>query len=157
MNNSTDTEVNNDRYYAIGATGLICLLLLLLFLIVEVFYIRRYKTDFLQRLFFYLTIAATIAEGAIIALVFTKSAAFKAVIFDIYFTSIGCIFYAYLVEVLVFAAMNFTVLSKLYKCTARRHSLHSDKEYILFCCLYTKRKEVVFVVILFFLPVSCTK
>ena len=57
---------------------------------------------------------------------------------------------------LVFAAINFTVLSKLYKHTARRHSLHSDKEYVLFCCLYTKRKEVVFVTILFSLPVLAT-
>ena len=56
---------------------------------------------------------------------------------------------------LVFAAINFTVLSKLYKYTARRHSLHSDKEYIhtFVCCLYTKRKEVVFAAFLFSLPV----
>ena len=157
MDNSTDIETDQEATltliaYASGATGLICLPLLLLFLAVEVFYICRYKTDFLQRLFFYLTIAATIAEGAG-ALVFTVAFSESS-----YARHIPLVFilYAHLIEVLTFAAINFTVLSKLYIYTARRHSLHSDKEYILVCCLYTKRKEVVFVTILFSLPVLAT-
>ena len=56
----------------------------------------------------------------------------------------------------MFAAINSTVLSKLYKHTARKHPLHSDKEYILLCCLYTKHKDVVFVIIIFSLPVLVT-
>ena len=157
MNNSTDIGTDLEAAiaaiaYATGTTGLICLLLLLLFLAVEVYYICQHKTDFLQRLFFYLTIAATIAEGAC-ALLFT--AVLKDPSYALYTVNIplAIIVYAHLVEVLVFAAINFTVLSKLYKYTARRHSLHSDKEYILLCCLYTKRKEVVFVTILFSLPI----
>ena len=160
MDNSTDIETEQEATlddltliaYASGATGLICLPLLLLFLAVEVFYICRYKTDFLQRLFFYLTIAATIAEGAG-ALVFTVAFSESSYARHIPLTFI---LYAHLIEVLTFAAINFTVLSKLYKYAARRHSLHSDKEYVLVCCLYTKRKEVVFVTILFSLPVLAT-
>ena len=154
MNNSTDTETDQEKdtvliACATGTTGLICLPFLILFLTVEVFYICRHKTDFLQRLFFYLTIAATIAEGAIaliLTAVFSKSLYTQQI-------PLAIVLYAHLVEVLVFAAINFTLLSKLYKYTARRHSLHSDKEYILVCCLYTKRKEVVFVTFLFSLPV----
>ena len=68
MNNTTDIESDQEEdivliAYVTGTTGLICLLLMILFLAVEVFYVCQHKTNFLQRLFFYLTIAATIAEG----------------------------------------------------------------------------------------------
>ena len=115
MDNSTDIDADQEVNiahiaYATGTTGLICLLLLLLFLAVEVFYICRYKTDFLQRLFFYLTIAATIAEGAIALLL---TAAFSEPLYALNIP-VAIVLYAHLVEVLVFAAINFTVLSKLY-------------------------------------------
>ena len=47
---------------AIGISGLVCFILLMLLLVFEIFYICRYKTTFLQRLFFYLTIAVTLVD-----------------------------------------------------------------------------------------------
>ena len=66
MNNSSEFAivVGEKMASAVGITGVVCCPLLIVVSAVEVLYICRYKTTFLQRLFFYLTIAATIQEGA---------------------------------------------------------------------------------------------
>ena len=45
-----------------GISGLVCFILLMLLLTFEIFYICRYKTTFLQRLFFYLTMVVTLVD-----------------------------------------------------------------------------------------------
>ena len=55
-------ETATEQTMAIGITGLVCFILLMLLLVFEIFYICRYKTTFLQRLFFYLTMVVTLVD-----------------------------------------------------------------------------------------------
>ena len=144
MNNSSEFAIIvGEMASAVGITGVVCCPLLIVVSAVEVLYICRYKTTFLQRLFFYLTIAATIQEGAnVFMLGYGKTEATMFLV--IMFASQS---YVLIVELLLVGSINFTVLSKMYKYRASvgRQLLQSNAEYMLGCCFYTKIREFTLV------------
>ena len=157
MNSSSDiidlfnVSAIRERALASGITAMPCLFILVLSLVAQGFYIYQYKTTFLHRLFFYFTIAST--------LLVLICSVYSAVSTSYLETSIMFLFatlsYTLPVEFLVIGSINLTLLSKMfkYRASAKRKSLPSNTEYMLCCCSYTKRKEGIFLFVVFILPV----
>ena len=154
MNNSSSNPfaiIVGEMALATGITGLVCCPFLILMSAVETVYICRYKTTFLQRLFFYLTIAATIAEGASVPLL-SYGNAHEATVFLAIIISVFP--YILIVELFIVGSINVTLLSKMYKyrVSARRQSLQFNAEYMLCCCLHTRAREAALVLVIFGAP-----
>ena len=140
----TSNRTVNGGYVGIVVSGLVCSILLMLTLVFELFYICRYKTTFLQRLFVYFTIAAAITEVtrmSYLVFAFCKGLAL------VYFTILQL--HTYFIELLLIGSISATLLSKMYKHRASRQVPDPNTEYMLCCCAYKKSREVTFCLIVF--------
>ena len=157
MSNSSgeDSNIYSDVLnLAFGISGLFCCLFLIPILIIEVVYVCRYKTTFLQRLWFYLTIIITFVNGG-----YALNLG-HGVYYQLYLLISGLAFtYAIIAELIVIASINLTIVSKVYMYSVnspKRQLLHSSTEYMIFCCLYTKCKEVIYLLIVLILSAILT-
>ena len=145
--NYSDAGWYKDYNKTTGISAWVCLLIILFpALVLEVFYICRYKTTFLMRLFFYLTIAGTIVN-ANYALTFAALNPLpdETLLFhwctwmDI--SGIVAFHFAMLLELVLIFLINLNLLSKLYKYGYNKQWLASKK------CIFRKRHEVLFVIL----------
>ena len=131
----------------LGISAWVCLLILLFpALVLEVFYICRYKTTFLMRLFFYLTIAGTIVDLNY-ALTFAalnplpdKTWLLQMCVWA-EISKIAVFHFAMLLELVLIFLINLNLLSKLSKYGCNKQWLVSKK------CIFRKRHEVLFVIL----------
>ena len=134
-----------ERSVGIAVLGLACLILLLILLAFEIFYICRYKTTFLQRLFFYFTIAAAITEAAqVVFFGFTPKLDVNS-----YFSLFFLLIYAYFVELLLITSISVSLSDKMCTHRASRQAPEPNTEYILCFCAHKKSREAAFLVIVF--------
>ena len=126
-----------ENVLAPGITGLVCFILLMLLLVFEIFYICRYKTTFLQRLFFYLTIAVAIFDATIAVFLgytaqLTEESCHKLTI------ALGIIIsYSYIAETLTITFINVSLLRTMFKYHFERRSPTSSIKpwhYLNRCC-----------------------
>ena len=148
LNANTSSEVFKEQHLAIGISGLTCCLLLIPVLLVETVYVCRYRTTFLQRLWFYLTITLIIVDGAYainlgVSLNSLSSPSHSLLVLISATLQLCTLFF----EVLLIGSINLTILSKMYKYAVRRKSLQSNTVYMICCCFHTKRREVAFLII----------
>ena len=138
------TEWSQGYFIGPGILGLVCSLLLVLIIVFEVIYICRNKTTFLQHLFLYFTITATLAEVPIVCyLGYTSELSEDSCIILNYF--LGFLkYYTLFVELLVIGSISSTLLSKMYKYRVSRRSQDPGAEYMLCCCYYKKWREAFF-------------
>ena len=146
------TESIFSMYIGAGVSETVCFLLLGLALVFEVFYICRNKTTFLQCLFFYFTIAATLAEVPyvlffVLDVVLNEDTSTCSGLSPFLFNCLFLLYPAFLIELLVIGSINLTLLSKLYKYRVSRQSHDPGAEYMLCCCYYKKWREILFCVI----------
>ena len=138
---------------AILVSGLVCFVLLTLSLSFEIFYICRYKTTFLQRLFFYFTIAAAIIEvtqvQVAVAHVLCNYILDPMLLMAMDEYLMIPQFHAYFVELLLIGSISVTLLSKMYKHRASRQAPDPNTEYMLCCCAHKTSREIIFCLIVF--------
>ena len=134
------TEEQREQVIAIGISGVICFFVLLLpILVLEAHYIFGHRSNFLLRLFFYMTLSATLLD-AVYASYIIKEADF------LWMCSITD--YALYVQVILMLAINFVLLTMMYK-YIRGVRIYSTNN---ICCAHPKANELIFVVCLFVLP-----
>lgn len=140
------TEEEREQLQAVGISGVICLFVLLLpILVLEAHYIFGYRSNFLLRLFFYMTLSATMLD-AVYASYIIKSQ-------QINFHWICSLTdYAIYVQVLLVMFINLVLLSMMYR------FLRGKKWYStnIICCAYPKVNEIIFVTCLFICPMVVT-
>ena len=151
-------ESAREQVLVTGITGLVCFILLMLLLVFEILYICRYKTTFLQRLFFHLTIIVDSTNA--INLMYLGYSAYSLSEESCYsFTrALGIILsYAYTAEVIVVTFINVSLLSTMFKYHFERRSLHTSTP-SRYClqqrCWSKKHAEVIAVCIIFVGPLS---
>ena len=141
---------------AVGIAGMICFFFMLLTLVLAAFYICQYKTTFLQRLFFYLIVAATLAEGVFsLALSSALNNSNDYICIVVYQIVLVLQYYVFIVELMLVGSINLTILSKMYQYRASRPSQRPSTEYMLCCCSYKRGKEFIFVFIVFVFMLLC--
>ncbi len=134
------TEEQRQQVQAIGISGVICFFVLLLpILVLEAHYIFGHRSNFLLRLFFYMTLSATLLDAVYGSYTITQV--------DFKWTC-SIIDYALYVQVILVLAINFVLLTMMYK-YIRGVRMYSTKN---ICCAYPKANEMIFVVCLFVLP-----
>ena len=153
--NYTTISSNYDEGVVLASKiiGLVCCPFLILTLVVEIFYICQYKTTFLTRLFFYMTIPALLGAGMATVYVWTffdVDTAFNNTSVRAYFIMIGTNYTSIVTELVLIACINFTLLSKMskYRASSKRQTRHTTTEYMLCCCSHTKHKETIFLIII---------
>ena len=143
----SDVEWNKDYNKGNGISAWVCLLSTLFpALAIEVIYVCRYKTTFLMRLFFHLTIAGTIVNVNY-ALTFAalnplpdKTWLFHwCEWFEI--STIVVFHFAMLLELALIFLINLNLLSKMYKYGCNKQWLASKK------CIFKRRHEVLFMIL----------
>ena len=157
LNANTSSEVLREQRLAIGISGLICCLLLIPILTVEAVYVCRYRTTFLQRLWFYLTIALIIVDGAYainLGSSFIPSSSPSHLLLNLILDSLQLCTLSF--EVLLIGSINLTILSKMYKYAVRRKSLQPNTVYMICCCFHTKHREVFFLIVTIILSLVLT-
>ena len=146
--NITGNHHNSEWYkkfdWATGISAWVCLLFILLpALALEVYYICRYKTTFLMRLFFYLTIAGTIVDVNF-ALTFTVYSQLSFHTYKYSWIDLSFNHFGLLLELFAILLINLNILSKMYL------TLYgSDRQFIWLGstgCIFKKRYEVLLVI-----------
>ncbi len=133
------TEEQRQQVQAIGISGVICFFVLLLpILVLEAHYIFGYRSNFLLRLFFYMTLSATLLDGVYASYTITQ---------DNFKWMCSITDYALYVQVFLVLAINVVLLNMMYK---YRHGVPTKNIW----CVYPKANEVIFVVCLFILPLT---
>ncbi len=133
---------------------IVSLLFLLVILVVEIYYICRYKSNFTFHLFFYMTFVAIAVDASIALNIYLRLLCLtsEAYIY-LYLISIsGVSAYVQYIEVMLFFSIQVTFVTKMYVSIAdgRLNSLRSLR---LFCSRHPKKSEVMFVIVLIILPV----
>ena len=106
LSNGNTTGQTLEGFVGIAVSGLACFILLKLLFAFELYYICRFKTTFLQRLFFYFTLAAATTEVA--QMVVFALALKTAVICNLYsFSSlVVLLIHAYFAELLLIGSID---------------------------------------------------
>ncbi len=136
-----------------GICAIVSLFFLLVILVVEIYYICCYKSNFTFRLFFYMTILAiavdvSLAVNASLVYLCLTSEAYMYP----YMISIGSVStYIQYIEVMLFFSIQVTLVTKIYVSIADgwRNSLRSLG---LFCSRHPERSEVMLMVVHILLP-----
>ena len=135
------TEEQRQQVQAIGISGVICFFVLLLpILVLEAHYIFGYRSNFLLRLFFYMTLSATLLDAVYASYTITQV--------DFKWTC-SITDYALYVQVILMLAINFVLLTMMYR-YIRGVRMYSTNN---ICCAYPKANELIFLVCLFVLPI----
>ncbi len=143
-NNTIDYAIFHTGNETIWLSGLISILLLLIILVLELYYICCYKSNFILRLFFYDTIAATAGNAAIFISSFCTPE-------YIYIYGIVAYNYIVLIELIFLSSIEITLTTKIYTSIAGRHQNIISK-LTLPCIRHPKISEAVFVIVLIVLP-----
>ena len=99
-----------------GIIGLVCSILLMLLLVFEIiFYICRYKTTFLQHLFFYLTIAVALINVVRIMYLGYSAQLSEESCYNLSRALSIIISYCYVAEILTITFINVTFLRAMFK------------------------------------------
>ena len=145
--NYSDVDWYRDDNKTLGMSAWVCLLVILFpALALEVFYVCRYKTTFLIRLFFYLTIAGTIVDVKY-ALTFAALNPLpdKTWLFHwcewLDTLTIVVFHFAMLLELVLIFLINLNLLSKMYIYGCTKQWLANKK------CIFRIRHEVLFVIL----------
>ncbi len=134
------TEEQRQQVQAIGISGVICFFVLLLpILVLEVHYIFGHGSNFLLRLFFYMTLSATLLDAVYASYTITQV--------DFKWTC-SITDYALYVQVILMLAVNFVLLTMMYRYIRGVRMCSTNN----ICCAYPKANELIFVVCLFVLP-----
>ena len=147
MTSDSDVEWYKDYNKTPGISAWVCLLIILFpALTLEVFYICRYKTTFLMRLFFYLTIAGTIVNvNYALKYAALNPLPNKTLLFHwcawLEISTIVVFHFTMLLELALIFLINLNLLSKMYKYGCNKQWLASKK------CIFRKRHEVLFVIL----------
>ena len=150
--NGSSTDQLGPVEIVVSISSFVCFILLTLILVFKVFYICRYKTTFLQRLFFYFTIATAITEAIQVSYfgyihVLCGSSPNK-IIFTVEYFMIPQ-YHGFFIELLLIGSISVTLLSKMYKHRASRQAPDPNTEYMLCCCAHKKSREITFCLIVF--------
>ena len=144
--NYSDMDWYKKSSMATGISAWVCLLIILFpTLVLGIFYMYRYKTTFLMRLFFYLTIAGTMAD-ANYALLFTVQYPLPNKIWLlqmciwIELTNVALYIFTMLLELFLIFLINLNLLSKMYKFKSTRQQQASEKH------VFRKRYEILLVI-----------
>ena len=156
-NASTFQKLLIEQHFATGVSGLICGTAITVISIIEAVYICHYRTTFLQRLWFYLTITLAVLNGCF-AVNWGRSFITPNTLSLIVVVTLlaSAIFFTLTFEVLLISSINLTILSKMYKHAVGRQSASSHPSYMLCCCLHTKGKEALFMLLSFILSLTLT-
>ncbi len=139
-----DTEEVSDSNFAHGVSALVCFLIFLLpTLVLEIYYLRRYRSTFLQRLFYYLTISCMILTFSHIQLLILY---FYPILVYCYFID-ATISYAVLTELMLILSINIILLFKLYKYSLKKQGIPTTR-----CNCNQKMCEFVFLLCHFGIP-----
>ena len=134
------TKEQRQQVQVMGISGMICVFVLLLpILVLEAHYIFGHGSNFLLRLFFYMTLSATLLDAVYASYTITE-VGFK--------WTCSITDYALYVQVILVLAINFVLLTMMYK-YIRGVRMYSTNN---ICCAYPKANELIFLVCLFVLP-----
>lgn len=137
------SQADRDQIQAVGISGVICLFVLLLpILVLEAHYIFGHRSNFLLRLFFYMTLSACILDA--IYGIYT----IKSDLIDFHWTC-SLTDYALYVQVILVMFINLVLLSMMYRFI--RGKIWYSKTSLV--CAYPKVNEIIFVIGLFLCPV----
>ena len=144
--NYSDVDFFKTQSMATGISAWVCLLFMLFpALTLEIYFTCRYKTTFLMRMFFYLTIAGTIADmNFAIAFLVQNPLPKEIYAFQMCkwmdLTSTVVFFFAELLELLLIFLINLNLLSKMYRYGSDKQWLTSKK------CIFKKLHEALLVI-----------
>ena len=142
---------HTEQTMAIGISGLVCFILLMLSLVFEIFYICRYKTTFLQRLFFYLTVVVTLVDSINTMFLGYNVQLSEEACFNLTLALGNILFYAGIAELLAITFINVAFLKAMFKYHFEKSLRSSIPRY---CHSDDKHAEVAAVLAIFVGPLS---
>lgn len=137
------TEQDKSQIQAVGISGIICMFALLIpILVLEAHYIFGYRSNFLIRLFFYMTLSACMLD-AVYAIYIINSG-------DFYYRWVCSLTdYAIYVQVILVMIINLVLLGIMHQ-FIRGKKWYSENSIF---CAYPKINEIIFVISLVLCPI----
>ncbi len=150
--NTTEDKLFLDTGNTAWISEVVSLLFLLVILVVEIYYICRYKSNFTFRLLFYITVVTIAVIVSFIVEEYLMLLCYTTEPHRYPYLSIGVSTYIQYIEIMLFFSIQVTLVTKIYASIAdgRRNSLRSLGS---FCSRHPKRSEAMFVVVHIILPV----
>ena len=151
-----ETASLREQTMATGITGLVCFILLMFLLVFEIFYICRYKTTFLQRLFIHLTMVVTLVDAMNVMYLGYSAPLNEGSCYNLTL-ALGIIMsYVCTAEILTITFINITFLRTMFKYHFERRLLHSNvlSRYCSNRYCTAKLAEVIAVFTIFVGPLS---